>query len=394
MWFLVLVLILIPEISFSQPEPAIVGAIRPIPFQHLSLQLEDQSPFLWCRVPTNSIQDSSPSFQVISADQTCIDQMEESRTMAVLEVMRFARLFGAAGQKVIDKWVNVSSGLSHIFRDLNLVYQIGISLKEGTRGTWKIDPSGKHYSIENYALKGFQKLFLGNHPVCITAPQNILDILNLKISNGKCIVGANFILPPPVVKYDKTIMTQGVIQANTPMLPLSFVEANKLSAATLAHHLGSLASCGGNPRPASAPSVQQLLLEFEQECAKEGAERKHFCTLMQFAAGSDSRWTPDEKCLIAMEEDRTWNNWDAALRTGKWGESRRWEIAHQEVHAMMAFNTMLNLSDVQILYRFPCADSSGKQKPVSDCPEETQAQVLERLKLQRISSAAHACEEG
>lgn len=349
---------------------------RPIPLRQLSLKLGDSAPYKWAIVP-----DDRGAEVRVPATQGSLDQLEESRLMAMLSVLRAIRPF-VGGQKKINRWVNISSGFSHIFRDLNPVYQMD-RLGDGEGGTWTTDPSGKHYSIENYAMRDVQKLCLlrDNFPLVSKLAPDVLDFLDIRLANGRVEVGAAFTLPPIPSTYDKTVMRAGPITADRPMVALTPTQLAALTAATQAHQHAS--DPVAHPSPADADdhkSVQLLLREFEETALDE--EQRHFFQLMQFNGGKDARWSAADVALIAKLEDLTWNEWDAELRkpAPNWGLSRYWEIAHQQAHALAAFNTMANPQDVQMLYRLPCFDHLGHAKPIGECPAEDQGQVMARLR--------------
>lgn len=340
---------------------------RPLSPRDLSLKLDDATPYRWANV--------GGAYQ--SATQGSMDQLEESRLMILLQLMRALRpLVGA--QKKINRWVLVNSGFSHIFRDLNPVYQMD-KLDDGEGGEWTTDASGKHYSIENYALGDFQKLCLSrdNFTLVSKLPRDFLDLLNLRERLGRMEIGADFTLPAIPPTYDKAIARQGPITADRLMRPLSTLQLAKLTSATLAHQHGS-DPVAHPDEEASHQSVQMLLQDFEHSATDE--EQRHFFQLMQFNAGTDPRWSASDLVLIRKLEDITWNEWDRELRTPapNWGHSRYWEIAHQQAHALSGFCTLP--PEAQMLYRFPCFDHRGNAKPMHLCPEENQQQVMARLR--------------
>jgi hypothetical protein len=334
---------------------------RPFPIRHLSLKLGDSTPYKWARILQGS------EFVTVPATQCSIDQMENSRLMYLLLVLRAIRNF-IGGQKIINKWVNISSGFSHIFRDLNPVYRMD-RLNDGEGGTWTTDPSGKHYSIENYAMLSIQKLCLNrdNFSLVVQLPQDIRDFLNIKISGSQVVIGADFTLPAIPSTYDKTIMQRAPITCDHPMKKLSSDQLSKLSDATNSHHNQT----GG---------TQEFLRILEESAVDE--EQRHFFSMLQFNGGHDPFWSESDLALIEKLEDLTWNRWDEELRKNapNWGFSHYWEIAHQQAHAMAAFNTISNLQNVQMLYRLPCLDQSGEAIHIGMCPEENQGQVISRLR--------------
>lgn len=339
---------------------------RPIPFQHLSLKVGDSTPYKWARVLNEA-----GNFVTVPATQGSMDQMEESRLMILLGVLRAIRSF-VGGQKMINRWIGTSSGFSHIFRDLNPVYQMD-KLGDGEGGTWTTDPSGKHYSIENYAMGDIQKLCLNkdNFAQAAALSQDYKDFLDIRVQGTKIEVGALFVLPPAPDTYDKAVSKLGPITADHSMKPLSTDQKAKLVAATNAHQ-----HTGEDPHK----TVQELLKIFEDSALDE--EQRHFFQMMQFNCGSDPRWSSADKALIGELEEITWGFWfDELMKIApNWGISRYWEIAHQQAHALNGFNSIANLSDVQVVYRFPCIGRSGKPEHIGDCPEETQAQVMSRLR--------------
>lgn len=345
---------------------------RPIAPRYISLALGSE-PFKFA--PTLNV-----AGEVIwqSATQGSMDQMEESRLMFLLQVFRLARPY-VGGQKKIDKWVNISSGVSHIFRDLNPVYQMN-SLNDGLPGgNWETDRTGKHYSIENYAMEEFQALFCAKanrEKAAREIPAAILEFLNIEVVSGRC-SPSNFEYLKPA--YDKTNSKIGPITTDHMMKPLTAEQAKLLSAATKAHQHGSDPHTHPDEEESHA-SVQSLLEKFEHSAIDE--EQRHFFQLMQFNGGSDAVWPSEDRELIMRFEDITWNRWDAAMRapSPNWGLTRYWEIAHQQAHALNAFNTMSNLQNVQMLYRLPRLDAKGIPIIMKKCLEETQAQVLERLR--------------
>lgn len=339
---------------------------RPIPYRHLGCKLDDAAPFKWAII----------NGERVTATQGSMDQIEQSRLMALLVLMRAVRDF-VGGQKQIDKWVNVSSGVSHITRDLNPIYIMG-RLKDGKGGTWTTDPTGKHYSIEGYALRAFQKLCLNKDNIDHVAglPAVLTDLLDVRIVNGKVVVGADYTLPSEPTKYVKTIAAEGPV-VGSPVAPLTDRQQRLLAAATHAHQHSS--DPIAHPEVDHAP-VQALLSELE--VVAEDEKKRHVLQLMQFNGGHDERWSDDDVAAIGKLEDVTWNQWAIELNRSvpNWGFSRYWEIAHQNAHILSAFNTIENHDDVQMLYRFPTLDHAGHARPYKDCLEETQLQVMTRLR--------------
>lgn len=345
---------------------------RPIPHQHLSAKLDQSEPYKFAIIDAKRE----------TATQCSMDQAEQTTIMYLLQLSRIVRDW-PGGQKLIDRWIDVGSGLSHVFRDLNPQYRMK-ALKDGRGGTWATDQDGRAYGIPRYFLGALKKFALGKGmaPQVATLAPEWLDFLDVKLAGGKVVAGADFTFPPPVA-YDKKIAALGTITSAHPMVPLNTDLKAKLDAATKAHQHGSDPHAHPDEEQ-SHLAVQELLRQLEWAARTE--EERHFVSLLQFNGGHDPLWSAEDGVLLGKLEDVYWNLWrdEVEKPTPNWATAHYHEIAHQNAHVMYAYKTMHLAPSPhdeggQIVVRFPQIDG-GKFRSMNDCPSETQAEVMERLR--------------
>lgn len=337
-----------PPITIPVGDDSVTAPVHPT-YREVSTKLDKIVPYVW--------------YQGKTATQTQRDAMEETRAgIAMPEVLRYARTIPGC-KSSYDRF---AQGMSEITAKLGPVYEIGISLKEGTAGHWSVDPNGRHYSIENYAFRAVAACSVKSASECAASPlmnANLLDLMNMRIENGKCITGALFTVPPPTEKRNGYRERLGMVQADTLMPALTAQQLQLLDASHAAHHAVTEFKCGTGPAPAAGIVLKShIALE---ATARTEAEH-HFLRLKDFSGAEDPLWTRAEVCKWARIQDKAHHAWKDQVLLGKWGRARLMDNDHLNAHICMGLKTD------KMLVRFSC------DGPISSCPKETCEQYLAR----------------
>lgn len=323
-------------------------AVRPT-YREVSTKLDKIVPYVWFRGHT--------------ATQVERDAMEETRTgVAMPEGLRYIRTIKGC-ESVYSKYGGILGEMTAL---LGPVYEIGISLKEGEAGHWSVDPNGRHYSKENYFFKDAKQCSVANGTQCAQSPlmtQALLDLLDMRIEGGKCVLGALFTVPPPTEKRNSYREQLGRVQADTLMPQLTDAQKVLLAASHAAHHAVTLFKCGEGPAPV-AGIVQTSHMALENSARNE--PEHHFLRMKDFSGAEDPLWTKDQVCRWAKIQDIAHHRWMDEVLKGKWGRSRLFENDHQNAHICMG------LKHERLLVRFSCAGKIGT------CPKETCESYLNR----------------
>src|SRR5262249_31185055 len=161
------------------------GPIQPVrpTYRDVSLRVLDadpSNPLRWFRGHT--------------ASQVERDAMEETLVgMALPEAIRYGRTVPGCSGAV----QSACSSLSKIASKLGPVYE-GNAILPG--GSWVVSLSGRHYHLEQYALRGFRKRSLGAANACgqsrLMTPA-LQDLLDLRVEDKRCVAGGGLAAPPP-----------------------------------------------------------------------------------------------------------------------------------------------------------------------------------------------------
>ena len=361
----------------AQPGRALT-VVRPMPYRFVSYRNDFAKPRKWAYFLDGT---------VTTADNASMDAQEHVRLSGVQELTallddwRFLDCFDE-----VQETIAVSQGISHIYRDLMGPYQVAGKLNDGVKGTWADEDA--YYNIAGYSMRRYRRCLLGKAmvAVCASLPTEYLEFLDLRSEGGKCVEGAAFTLPFPPATVDKAQQNLGPLTADHLMPAYSAAQLALLNDSTSAHTCASLAVGDGRACPGG---TQEKLRRFEQSGVN--AEQRHAMQLAPFPKG-DKRWPHREHTAIALGELYTWGDgsgtmplsWDGQQRgQGNWGLSRGAEFAHLIYHAIAAHMWVREYQGTWVdrsppyLYRFPCK-VNGKFTYGNDCPEESQAQIVNR----------------
>lgn len=297
-------------------------------------------------------------FRGHTATQVERDAMQETlAAVAVPEAIRYARTMSSCAGAMRT----ALSNLSKITSKLGPEYE-GNTLFNG--GRWFIPTSGRHYHDEEYALRAIRRCSLGGGAkACAQNPlmtPDLLDLLDLRVDDGRCVAGATFELLTPTETYDPKRGGLGAIQTSQAVPVPKSRQMGLLHDTMAAHQAVSDFRCGVGPAPAPG-SVTAAHVAFEATATTE--KQHHFFRMKAFAGYTDPGWSPADVCRWARLQDRAHERWMQAVMGGDWEHSREAENDHQLAHVCM------NLRDPRLLVRFSCAPGRISSCPVRTCDE-------------------------
>ena len=372
------------------PHPTAVRTVGPIPtpvvipagyyapdiqFKHVSISPRILSAFLrWCPLPNEA--------GWVSGDQVCADAMENTRTVAGFHMMRLWRHIG--NERKVTRWLSESSGFTHVIAHLWTGYRTNFS---SGRNDWGTDDDGKLYRVTLNAAKECQKDILSTpakQQACASFPEPILpqllDFLDLRIENGKCVKGATFILPPYPTSgtYDKYALTRGLIDYETTLVPWTTEQRGCILDTHLAHHAVTNWHCGVGPRPPDG-----IVATEHRRCSALAAstQQLRLLTMLPFSGIFDAEWSQVEKCAIARAQDAAHHRWTDAMLAidgvtkGQWLAIELANIDHAALHLVA------NLKHPA----FGITLAEGKIMDLRSLPVEYEPALLQRL-MQQFSA--------
>jgi hypothetical protein len=315
----------------------------------ISPQVNQAYPYKWCRYPNGVI---------IPSTQVCADALEQTRFLAAVNAITFARNIPACA-RYVRRALDISF-LSEISAVLGPIYETNFG---SGRGDWGTDADGKHYRKEKNVLEDFQKCALEEPQACaIHGNERIFDLLNLRREGNVCVKGALFTLPQPnEASYIKSYLKLGMIDYDVVMPPLTDHQKHLLHETHRLHLQVSDARCGVGSFPA-AGAVTNAHIAFEAAARNESEH--HFFTMKAFSGDVDMLWRRDQECKLARLQDFFHELWMNGVLQGDWLISRLAENGHQAVHLLM------NLKDERFLVRLPCI------LPIRECPVQNYIDII------------------
>lgn len=244
---------------------------------------------------------------------------DSQRLVCLRKVQNYLDTLGPDGKYVSEKIDN------QVFYQLLgelAPYVFSLSLGDGQKGgSWSIDLNG-FYGHSGYGAKRAQSAILTNdrlNRAALTIPTELRQFLDLRISGGKLVLGANDFSLPPKKPFNSTHSRSGMIQTNTPRSAPSQACLDAVTAAHSCHTQSAKFNCGLGPLPTC--STQALHKVAEGICAKDCGEACQNAALMRnFYATPDyddpftpekDGWTQDEVCdwfTIADEHHMDWHH--------------------------------------------------------------------------------------
>ena len=245
-------------------------------------------------------------------------------------------------------------------------------------GVWDLDTSGATDFYAAFRDLGNAVQYCSRFdPIrcAATIPPVLRFLGDLRIEDGRCVVGAG--VPLPIIDgIDRERVTAGVIVGRRMFSPPAGLERELLDAAVDAHHENMLAGCAGQAPPRD---LQGVLMAFENEMGRRedaDAALQFFVRLYDFSGFADTAaaahpldppdtvyWSPDEACAWRMATDQAFRAWgDCIAAGGPWGRCDMLGRLHQFVHQC------LNWRDDGFRFRFPSLDG-GPLGPPLTCPD-------------------------
>lgn len=297
-----------------------------------------------------------------TATQVWMDAAQEVRWEAASEaVIALRQTF------TLIKYSSEVENLGDITKRLGIDYEIARALKDTLGGIWQTDPNGKHYSKEHQVLNDARTVMLAYPFDCFDSPlmtPDLMDAMNIRKENGRCVKGANFKLPKREL-VNKPRRELGTVQANTRMPALTPQQVDLLEAAHMVHHAVDDFQCGVGPDPGPGV-VRDAHLRLEATARDE--EEHHFLRMKDFSGRLDPKWTKEEVCKWARIKGKFHHQWMEAVLEGKWGLSRLHENNHQNAHRCAGMKAGL-------IVRFSCGLGIDGGE-VRECPRMTCEEYL------------------
>jgi len=251
-------------------------------------------------------------------------------------VLRYMRGIKAC-QSVLH---SAETNLSVVRQRLNTVHQYD-DIGGPPPKTWQVTTGGRHYQIEYYRMQAAQSCSVGSGAADCAAVMvpDMADLLDIKIVDGKCVKGADFV-PPPDCQGTPTL--EGIADGRLDFDDLGDADVALADAAAAVYH-GTL--CGETPG-ASVKAAQNAFIATAPD-----ASQAHFRTPQDFTGDIDPLWTPTEVCQWKELTHREYIEMVTAWKAGNWKLARCFGRRHSDMHWCLNYK-----SDTVNIRMSPCTD--------------------------------------
>lgn len=292
-------------------------------------------PFRWC----------PPDGHICSETERDILQQFIAR-VAVPKAIAFVKTLSAS-----------PSDLNFGYTSITLLNRLGTNYKEKSMcpdgGLWSVHDEGRHYLKPNYVIRRYRGLALLKSAACakLITP-DIADLLDLKIVNNKCVQGADFVLPTPLV-FDKARHDSGAVTFNAVTQARLAAGAQRDKNALELTHLGHMWSTNYNngfetvftaeqkalldpftngdySKPPSG-FVQTVHKNYEALCGDDEMCR-HYRVMDAFDGFMHPGWTEKQAKLLRSGQDLFHHLWAQAQLTGNWCMVSGFDEDHSVFH--------------------------------------------------------------
>lgn len=271
--------------------------------------------------------------------------------IAIPRVIQFMRTMPGC----LDDLTFAFSQLSDYTMKLDEVYEAG----RMRQGDWTIKAPWP-YSIPWYIERRAQSCVTDSRSAMLCAaaiPPPMELYLDVRVQNGKCIKGSGLVVQAPTETFSSARAALGtIITKNPTVAPLpDATEASALRAAAAAH-------------AALAPNTGALRIAAE-DLADDEAEHRRF-RMKDFMSDLDVGWSVSDVMKLHMQQNVSFNAWEAAIERGDWFLVQMLSSDHQLWHICAA------LKDDRLLVRFSCPAGLGLSGNMDLCPTTTCAEAL------------------
>lgn len=297
-----------------------------------------------------------------TATQTQRDAVEETSSMYVLQAVQFAKTIPGCDQmvkKALSTWNGIPSKLGPGYEYAAL----------RANDVWQVTVQGRHYTFEKYALEALQSCLVSSQAASVCGskiPQDLSDVLDLRIENGKCIRGAAFQIPPPTEPFDTAKAVADQVSTKVKFPALTDSHKALLHQTHMLHKSVSDWRCGLGSLPSG--SVDKAHQDFESSAVS--TTQQHFFQMKRFSGSVDPLWTQAEQCKWGRLQDKFHEAWMNAVEAGDWFLARLEDNRHQMMHECMNVKS----DDFQVLMY--CKDPVDKNFNIFNCPKLTCSQYL------------------